>query len=353
VIGEQEVKVSSATGRSTPRWLLPGPIRRFREHLREIRRMLGETQQMVFEVRAALVQIDSQLQELSGEGTQATLRPGAGGMVAEQPVGNDGIEEQSAPEWEFIPEGWAHASEARGWDAVEVARSYREKWPRFLEAVEGPGPLGVDHEVPLGVSIERHGLIAQSAVLAWAYALARATDGARDLSVLDWGGALGHYYVHARKLLPDVEFDYHCRELPAVCAEGRRVLSEVTFHEGDDCLGQRYDLVVASGSLQFDEDWRARLRTLTQAARKWLFLTRLPLVNNHPTFVVLQRAHAYGYATEYIGWVLNRHELLDAASDCGLELEREFALQPPFVPEGAPEPVAHGAFLFRRSTEST
>jgi putative methyltransferase (TIGR04325 family) len=217
--------------------------------------------------------------------------------------------------------------------------------------VEGPGPLGADHQVPLGAPIERADPLGQNAVLAWAYALARAADGGRALSVLDWGGALGHYYVFARKLLPDVDFDYHCRELPAVCAEGRRVLPEVTFHDSDDCLNRTYDVVLASNSVHYEEEWRSRLRTL--AAGSWLFLTQVPLARHHPSFVVLQRAHEYGYATEYVGWVLSRQEVLDAASGCGLALVREFAIQPPFIIDGAPEPVAHGGFLFRRLTEPT
>lgn len=32
--------------------------------------------------------------------------------------------------------------------------------------------------------------------------------------MLDWGGGLGAYYVYSRALLPDLELDYHCRELP-------------------------------------------------------------------------------------------------------------------------------------------
>ena len=59
----------------------------------------------------------------------------------------------------------------------------------------------------------------------------------------------------------------------------------------------------------------------------------------HPGFVVLQRAQRYGYATEYLGWVLNRDELLHTARDAGLELEREFVLLPEMTIAGAPAPV--------------
>ena len=257
----------------------------------------------------------------------------------------------AAPEWEYVPEGWDRArragdASAVGWSAEDVARSYGEKWGRFLQAVEGPGPLGVGHEVPTGAPVDRYDVSAQNAVLAFAYALARSAAGSKTLSVLDWGGALGHYHVLARRLLPEVELDYHCRELPAVCAEGRKVLPEVTFYDTDECLERRYDLVLASGVLQYVEDWQGLLQRLAEASRAWMFLTRAPLARDHASFVVLQRAHAYGYATEHLGWVFNRDELLGAAGRAGLELEREFVLIPGWRIAEAPDDVSHGGFLF-------
>jgi len=253
-----------------------------------------------------------------------------------------------APEWEYVPEGWSgdRGAPSRGWGADEVAHSYAAKWPRFLAAVEGTGPLGVGHEVQVGASMSRDSVLDQNAVLAFAYAITRAAGGTTALSVLDWGGALGHYYVLARRMFPDFELQYHCRELPAVCAEGRRVLPEVTFHETDECLDRRYDLVLASNSLQYEEDWRARLRQLANATGRRLFVTRVPVARHAGSFVTLQRAHAYGYATEYLGWVLNRDELCAAAGDAGLALEREFLLASSAAIAGAPEGPSQAGFLF-------
>jgi putative methyltransferase (TIGR04325 family) len=258
------------------------------------------------------------------------------------------LSQTALPEWEFVPEGWDRKAATRGWSAADVARSYRQKWPQFLEAVQGPGPLGLDHEVPLGTPMRRDDPLVQNAVLAWAYALARAAEGSRALSVLDWGGALGHHYVFARQLFPELELEYHCRELPAVCEEGREVLPEVNFHDDDGCLQRSYDLVLASNSLQYEQDWRARLRSLAHAASPWLFLTRVPLAQQGGSFVVLQRAYRYGYATEYIGWVLSRDDVLETASQLGLSLVREFVLFGEFAIEGAPATLADRALLLRR-----
>ncbi len=260
-------------------------------------------------------------------------------------------EEALLPEWEYVPEGWQRArrpdAPTGGWDVDQVARSYLEKWPRFLEALAGTGPLGIGHEVPAGGAIGRDDIFNQNAVLAFSYALARAAATTKTLSVLDWGGALGHYYMLARRLFPDLNFDYHCRELPSICAQGRSVLPEVEFHDGDDCLQRPYDLVLASNSLQYHEDWRPLLTKLAAATEGWLFLSRVPIAAEQPSFVVLQRAHAYGYGTEYLGWVFNRDELLQAAQEANLVLAREFVLLPGWQIPGAPDHVAHSGFLFR------
>jgi putative methyltransferase (TIGR04325 family) len=255
--------------------------------------------------------------------------------------------EPPPPEWEYVPEGWARP--AGGWDVEAVARAYREKWPSFLSATAGPGPLGVNHEVPLGREVPRDDLDAQQTVLAFGYVLALAAHGRTALSLLDWGGGPGHYAVLAEALVPGVALEYHSRDLPALAALGRELLPLHSFHDDDVCLSRRYDLVVASSSLQYSEDWRSTLAALAGATGDWLYVTRVPIALEAPSFVVLQRAHAYGYETEYLGWVLARDELLAAASSAGVELVRELLLPAWLSAEGAPEsPIGHRGFLFRR-----
>ena len=77
-------------------------------------------------------------------------------------------------------------------------------------------------------------------------------------------------------------------------------------------------------------------------------LTRLPIVEEHDDFVVIQRPHAYGYMTEYAGWFLNRRRLIDFVTGRGFVLDREFLVaERPHVPN-APEQAQYGGFLFRR-----
>jgi hypothetical protein len=103
---------------------------------------------------------------------------------------------------------------------------------------------------------------------------------------------------------------------------------------------------MASSSIHYSRDWRATLKQLAGVTDGHVFITRLPVVDNSPSFVVLQRPYSYGYQTEYPGWFLNRGEFLEAAKDLGLTLLKEFLVgERPGVPH-APEAADYRGFLF-------
>ena len=274
------------------------------------------------------------------------------GLIAPKAEGAPPEEQVAAsrepPEFEVVPEGFERA--VSGWDGGTVAEAYAAKWPEWVAALEGSGPLGVYHEARAGEHLLRDDMAAHNMLLSFAYVLARAAHGRERVSVLDWGGGLGHYAVLGRAVLPEVELDWHCREVSSVAEAGARVNPDVTFHTGDGGLDRTYDLVLASSSLQYEPDWRALLRRLAAATGGLLLVTRLPIALEAPSFVVVQRADVYGYGTEYLGWVVSRAELLDAAVASGLELDRELLLDAWMSPAGAPEdPIGHRGFLFRRA----
>ncbi|MBA2462952.1 MAG: hypothetical protein H0V45_14510 [Actinobacteria bacterium] len=265
----------------------------------------------------------------------------------EQPA----LEEQE-PEWEYASEGWRRTeSDPRlsGWDVESVAETYRSKWESYVRALEGTGPLGIYHEVREGEEVRTDDVAAHNMLVTFAYVLALAVRGKERLSLLDWGGGIGHYALLAEKALPGLELDYHCKEVPQIVEVARRLGQPGRFVDDDAWRDRRYDLVMASGSLQYSEDWRATLHDLAGHAQGYLYVTRLPLALAVPSFTVIQRAYAYGYDTEYLGWVVNRDELLRCAADASLELVREFLLDAWLSAKGAPEePTGHGGFLFRR-----
>jgi putative methyltransferase (TIGR04325 family) len=252
------------------------------------------------------------------------------------------------PEWEYVEDGWEREGTAgSGWEAGKVAEAYRSKWEEFLRVIDGPGPLGASHEAPSGTAMRRDDPLIQNIHLSLAHALTTAAAGRTKLSVLDWGGATGQLYEIARRLTP-LDFEWHVRELPAVCAVGAEVEPNVTFHDSDACLDRKYDLVLASNSIQYTENWRELLAQLTGAATDWVFISRVPVVETVPSYPALQRAQAYGYDTEYVGWVLHRGELVQAAEELGLELVREYAQVDPIAVARAPENPKHIGLLFRK-----
>ena len=121
-----------------------------------------------------------------------------------------------------------------------------------------------------------------------------------------------------------------------------------------DCFSRSYDVVVASSSLQYAANWRHIAARLVKSAKKWLFITRLPLVRRSETFVVVQRPHlSVGYQTEYLSWVFNRAEFLAQIAGAGATLEREFISGENQQYAGGPEISEGTGFLFRTSTASS
>lgn len=247
----------------------------------------------------------------------------------------------------YAPGGWERSRTwARRYTAVEPEEladdSFRLKWASFLEAVEGPEPLGVyHHNWRPGAPIDRNNPTAQNIILAYAYALARASTGGGALSVFDWGGGRGEHYILARRLFPDIVFDYHCQEVPLFCAQGRELVPEVTFYESAVPVSGAYDLVIASGSLQLEEDWRGRVGALAALGRGWLFITEVPIAHRQ-SFVV--RQHGEDWETQE--WVFHRQELIDVAAASGARLVREFVFGQPLAIADAPDTVTYGGFLF-------
>lgn len=251
--------------------------------------------------------------------------------------------------FEYAGDAWPLPVSYKGWDVADVARAYASRWPAFVAAIAPPQPLSVSHETVAGVGVDTHDGPAHTALVTFAYVLTRVAGRRAGISLLDWGGALGHYSAVGRSVVPDLAIDYHCRETASVVEVGRWINSDVTFHADDACLDRRYDLVLASSSLQYTPDWTALLGRLANAAARFLFVTRLPLVETAPSFVVIQRAHAYGYGTEYPGWFVNRAELLRAvASLPGFTLAREFRQAERVWADGAPEIGVYGGFLLER-----
>lgn len=253
---------------------------------------------------------------------------------------------KNRPEWEYLPDGWRTHDEAiKGWDIQAIAETQKSKWMQFLSLVRGQGPLGIAHEAP---TLTASDLPSHNGAMVFGYVLARTARGKDRISLLDWGGGIGHYFEFGKALLPEVEIEYYCKDMPRLCAVGRELAPAIHFVADDDsCFLRKYDLVMASTSLHYSEDWKTLLGRLGNCARKYLYIAHLPVVPKAPSFVFVQRPYAYGYGTEYIGWCLNRQEFLDAIDALGLKLIREFIYGHAPRILNAPEQNEYRGFLFQ------
>lgn len=253
-------------------------------------------------------------------------------------------------EWEFAGEEWQTPS-GLGWADESVADTQRARWPGFMERVASPGVLGSSPEV--GAVHSERAYANHNTAMTFAYVIALASCRGKRISMLDWGGGIGQYGVLARSLVPGVEIDYHCRDLDPLVSVGREVLPDATFHDSDaSAFTRKYDLVMASSSLQYVKEWQALIRALARVTRGYLYVTRTPFVQRASSFVVIQRPLRHGYATQYQGWVLNRDEFLGAANEAGLLLLREFLIDERPRIERAPEQPAYRGYLFAPSQQA-
>jgi putative methyltransferase (TIGR04325 family) len=254
------------------------------------------------------------------------------------------------PEWEAVENTDEVWMSDMGWAHPSVVDTQRSKWKEFLAGVEKPKPFGVSHEAPVGVAPD---VRVHNAIMTFGHVLGRTLAGRRNMSVLDWGGGLGHYAVYAREFYPSVDFDYVVKDVESLCAAGRSVLPDVKFcSENAEIFARQYDLVFASSSLHYTREFYPQLDLVCSCAGRYLMITRLPVVSTQDDFVVIQRPHRYGYLTQYACWFVNRKRLISFIEQRGFRLEREFLLgERPYVPN-APEQCTYGGFLFARQSSA-
>lgn len=234
-------------------------------------------------------------------------------------------------EWEFVPEGWDRLPHVRGWNVHTVLESYISKWEEFVGILKSTEPI-------------MHNLTGHNTIMTFAYVLLYVSVGKSRIRMLDWGGSIGHYYVLSKTLLPpEIKLDYVCKDLPILCAHGRKLFPEAKFYDDDSYLKHRYDFSLVSASLQYSFDWKSTLKNIAEVTDEYIFVTRLPIVQNNPSFVVLQRS----YGTEYLGWVFNKSEFLQYTKDISLSLVREFFISDKIQAYLVPEPFDFRGFLFR------
>ena len=235
---------------------------------------------------------------------------------------------------------------SKGWNFEGVVEAERMRWESFRRNLSGTGPLGFSHEHDDPSEIRNVSF--HNIHMTFAYVVALASRGKTAISILDYGGGLGHYYLLAKAVVPGLELEFHCKEVPRIADSGRNLLPEVAWHTEDTCLDRTYDLVMVNGSLQYLDDWKGSVARLARSSGDCLLLTRVPVVELAATFATVQRA----YGTEMLHRIFNREELLDTVTATGLVPMREFIVGDRPYTRSAPEQPELRGWLFRRPVET-
>jgi putative methyltransferase (TIGR04325 family) len=251
----------------------------------------------------------------------------------------------SQPVLEYAPAGWKtdlSGDVHEGWNAFSIVAAEQAKWEPFMKAVRGTGPLGFNHEHS-DLSITEH-VAFHNINITYGYVIALATHQKATLSVLDYGGGLGHYYQLGKALLPGVDLVYSCKEVGPMADAGKQINPEINWYTDDSCLATRFDLVMIGGSLQYIEQWQKFLQMVSSAIGEYLYMTGIPVTKHGDSFVAIQ----HGNGTRMLHWQFREEELLKVVFDNGLTLVREFALEEcPYI-KNAPSQCRMRGWLFKR-----
>ncbi len=258
-----------------------------------------------------------------------------------------GLDRLRPAPWEYVAAGWNGSEKTRGWNVSGIAKMQQETWQAYADRLKGNGPLGINHE---DRNQDSGKLTDHNTLISYAYALALAARQKQSLSLLDWGGGIGHYYLLSKAVLPGVDIDYYCHDLPLLCEAGATTLPNGHFIQNpDDCFARKYDFVLASSSLWYEQEWRSVVDRLAGAADPYLYVTRMVFVQRAASYVAIQRPWALGYETEYRCWILNRDEFVSHLASQSMELVREFLINDGPRIHRAPEQGDYRGFLFRKS----
>ena len=246
-------------------------------------------------------------------------------------------------EREYAGTTWP-ASPPPSWDDSSHEATMRRNWPFVAERIAGIGPLNM-----LPYRSDEANLTAHNMLMTFLYVVARAGHKKNRLSVLDWGGSVGHYALVARRMLPEIAFDFVVKEQPTNYRLARELNPDTTFANSDDaCFARHYDVVMANGALHYEQDWKTLVRCLAASADFWLLITCLPVVRKVPGFVVVQRLRSAGFLGEFYSNIVNRDDFVGEVTRHGFVLERELMSWDPVPYRGAPEVTLGAGFLFKR-----
>jgi putative methyltransferase (TIGR04325 family) len=114
-----------------------------------------------------------------------------------------------------------------------------------------------------------------------------------ELNVLDFGGGGGYHYFISKIILNDnVKINWHVVETSSIVENANKISNnDLRFFKtikGATIGINRFDLILASSSLQYCENQFLILQELINLNAKYIFITRTPFTNDKPVLNKIQ-----------------------------------------------------------------
>jgi len=174
---------------------------------------------------------------------------------------------------------------------------------------------------------------------------------ARDVRVLDFGGALGGLYYQLRHFVPRRRsLSWVVSETAIMAQRGTRdfATDELSFISDIGALqGSKLDVVIASGSLQCVPDPPATLKALSQLADH-LIINRIPLVDGSSDRLTIHHVDPSVYAARVPNWFFGESLWLTRCRDLGFEVVMRWGV-PQDVVRLDGQPIAFSGMLWSRA----
>lgn len=212
-------------------------------------------------------------------------------------------------------------------DAVRKARGHHYKWQGVYRSFDEVPVRGRGYSDPRYIAAIRDhlndsrtqaqgfphisGAVLNEEALLPFFVAAIAPQQPGPMSILDFGGGLGHCYEMLRQSLTStIDVDYHVVDLKSSADEGPAVFPgdrSIHFHEAIPTTLQNLDIVYMRGVLSYVADYVAVIKALCATRPKWILILNLP-AGKFQTFVSAQ-IHYFGSTVAH--WFFNLEEILE------------------------------------------
>lgn len=149
------------------------------------------------------------------------------------------------------------------------------------------------------------------------------------VSVVDFGGGVGHSYRVLKRLMPGQTMRFNVIDLPPLVERGRELWRNdpgIAFSDHADVAVSAPDVVFSKSVLQYFPDYDAQFRRLLAAGASWVVLEKLPALQSEE--FVTGQVNVYDSVVPY--WFMSADRLTRSAEQCGYRLvlqrrlEREY-----------------------------